>query len=67
MADFARKAREMGVQYIGNCCGSVACHVREMARALDTYHEKEVWKPHPESPMSETEFNWERRGSAGKQ
>jgi betaine-homocysteine S-methyltransferase len=66
MGDFARRAREMGVQYIGSCCGSVACHVREMARALGKYHEKEVWKPKPQAPMSETEFNWERRGASAK-
>jgi betaine-homocysteine S-methyltransferase len=33
-ADFAVKARGMGYDYIGSCCGSVAAHVREMARAL---------------------------------
>jgi betaine-homocysteine S-methyltransferase len=32
--DFALRAREMGYGYIGSCCGSVAAHVREMARAL---------------------------------
>lgn len=61
MADFARKAKEMGVNYIGSCCGSIACHVREMARALGKYQEQPVWKAKPDSPMSETEFNWERR------
>ncbi|CAN5725450.1 hypothetical protein BH24ACT22_BH24ACT22_09760 [soil metagenome] len=34
MGDFAVKARDMGYGYIGSCCGSVACHVREMARVL---------------------------------
>jgi betaine-homocysteine S-methyltransferase len=32
--DFATKARDMGYSYIGSCCGSVAAHVREMARVL---------------------------------
>jgi len=32
--DFATRARDMGYGYIGSCCGSVAAHVREMARAL---------------------------------
>ena len=32
--EFAIKARDMGYDYIGSCCGSVAAHVREMARAL---------------------------------
>ncbi len=34
MGEFAIKARDLGVNYIGSCCGSVAVHVREMARAL---------------------------------
>jgi betaine-homocysteine S-methyltransferase len=61
MGEFARKAKSMGVNYIGSCCGSVACHVREMARALGKYQEQAVWQPRPEAPMSETEYNWERR------
>lgn len=61
MADFARRAKDMGVNYIGSCCGSIGSHVREMARALGKYQEKPVWQPDPEAPMSETEFNWERR------
>ncbi len=63
MADFARKAKDMGVNYIGSCCGSVACHVREMARVLDKYHEQEIWRANPDAPMSETEFNWKRHSS----
>jgi betaine-homocysteine S-methyltransferase len=34
MAEFARQANEAGVQYIGSCCGSVAGHVRAMAKVL---------------------------------
>lgn len=34
MGAFALRARDLGVNYIGSCCGSVAIHVREMARAL---------------------------------
>src|SRR5262249_19811684 len=34
MADYASRAREMGENYIGSCCGSVAHHVRAMAEAL---------------------------------
>ncbi len=34
MAEFAVKARELGISYIGSCCGSVAVHVRAMAQAL---------------------------------
>src|SRR5690242_2141330 len=34
MARYAQRARDIGVDYIGACCGSVATHIREMARAL---------------------------------
>ena len=34
MARWAEQARDIGIDYIGSCCGSVAIHVREMARAL---------------------------------
>ena len=34
MAGFAVKARDLGVNYIGSCCGAVAHHVRAMAEAL---------------------------------
>ncbi len=61
MGEFATKAKDMGVNYIGSCCGSIASHVREMAKTLGKFHGKEVWQPDPDSPMSETEFNWERR------
>jgi len=34
MADFAVRARELGVSYIGICCGAAPHHVRAMAEAL---------------------------------
>ena len=34
MADFARRARDIGVDYIGICCGGGPHHVRAMAEAL---------------------------------
>jgi len=34
MSAYALRARELGVNYIGSCCGSVAHHVRAMAEAL---------------------------------
>jgi betaine-homocysteine S-methyltransferase len=34
MGEFALRARDLGYDYIGSCCGSVAAHVREMAKAL---------------------------------
>ncbi|MBI3974570.1 MAG: homocysteine S-methyltransferase family protein [Chloroflexi bacterium] len=63
MADFARKAQAMGVQYIGACCGAIGSHIREMAKVLGKYREERVWKFDPDAPMSETEYNWERRGA----
>ncbi len=64
MADFARRARDIGVSYIGSCCGSIATHVREMAKALGKQQAQTVWQPRPEAPMSETEFNWDRAHAA---
>lgn len=62
MADFARRARDLGVDFIGGCCGTIASHLRQMAWTLGKLPEAEpVWQPNPEQPMSETEFNWERR------
>ena len=34
MAEFARRARDIGVDYIGICCGGGPHHVRAMAEAL---------------------------------
>jgi betaine-homocysteine S-methyltransferase len=34
MSEYARQARDLGVNYIGACCGAVACHIRSMAEAL---------------------------------
>ncbi|MCS7223656.1 MAG: homocysteine S-methyltransferase family protein [Armatimonadetes bacterium] len=34
MADYAVRAKEMGINYIGSCCGSSPDHVRAMAQAL---------------------------------
>ena len=61
MADYAVKAKAMGVNFIGACCGTVAMHVREMAKVLGKFEEEVIWQPDPDKPMSETEFNWERR------
>ncbi len=61
MADYALKAKAMGVDFIGACCGTVAVHLREMAKVLGKHQEEQIWQPDPDKPMSETEFNWERR------
>jgi betaine-homocysteine S-methyltransferase len=34
MADFAASARDLGVNYIGICCGGAPHHVRSMAERL---------------------------------
>jgi betaine-homocysteine S-methyltransferase len=34
MGDFARRAAQIGVNYIGICCGGAPHHVRAMAEAL---------------------------------
>ncbi len=61
MADYALQAKAMGVNFIGACCGTVAVHLREMAKVLGKHQEEQIWQPDPDKPMSETEFNWERR------
>ena len=57
MGDYAVQARDMGINYIGSCCGSVAIHVREMARALGKLPEDgRIWKKGGEKPMSAYEY-----------
>jgi betaine-homocysteine S-methyltransferase len=34
MADYARRAQAMGINYIGGCCGTTPHHLRAMAEAL---------------------------------
>lgn len=57
MADYALKARDLGINFIGSCCGSVAIHVREMARALGKLSQEGVrWKLDYKKPMSAFEY-----------
>lgn len=57
MADYALQARDLGVRFIGSCCGSVAAHVREMARALGKLPaEERQWRIDYEKPMSAFEY-----------
>ena len=57
MADYAVQARDMGINFIGVCCGTVAVHFREMARALDKLPEdSRIWKKGGERPMSAYEY-----------
>ncbi len=67
MADYALRAREIGINYIGSCCGSVAIHVREMARALGKLPEDtRLWKKGGEKPMSAYEYYGHDRAAASK-
>lgn len=34
IADFAHKARAMGIEYLGVCCGASPVHIRELAEAV---------------------------------
>jgi betaine-homocysteine S-methyltransferase len=57
MAEYAVQAREMGVRFIGSCCGSVATHVREMGRALGKVSPEEgEWRVDYDRPMSAYEY-----------
>jgi betaine-homocysteine S-methyltransferase len=57
MADYAAKARDMGINYIGACCGTAASHIREMARVLGKLPaESRMWKKGGEKPMSAYEY-----------
>ncbi len=57
MGDYAAQAREIGINYIGSCCGSVASHVREMAKALGKLPpDNRIWKKGGVKPMSAFEY-----------
>src|SRR4029077_5540312 len=53
MADYALQARDLGINFIGACCGAVAMHIREMARVLNKLPEdSRIWKKGGAKPMS---------------
>ncbi|HMK23048.1 MAG TPA: homocysteine S-methyltransferase family protein [Terriglobales bacterium] len=57
MGDYAQRAREIGINYIGSCCGSVASHVREMAKVLGKLPpDNRLWKKGGGKPMSAYEY-----------
>jgi betaine-homocysteine S-methyltransferase len=57
MAAYAQRARDIGVNYIGACCGSVAIHIREMARVLGKLPaDQRPWALNYEKPMSAYEY-----------
>ena len=57
LGEFAVKAKEIGVNYIGGCCGCKPTHMREMAKALGKFEERRRWSTREGAPMSETEYN----------
>ncbi len=61
MGDYARRAAEAGVRFIGSCCGSVACHVRAMAEALGkTPAPERAWRS-GDRAMSAVEYHEQKR------
>jgi betaine-homocysteine S-methyltransferase len=70
MGDYAKRAKDIGINYIGACCGAVAIHIREMARVLGKLPEDtRVWKKGGEKPMSAYEYyghDTEKNAKPGK-
>ena len=57
MGKYAKDAKEIGINYIGSCCGSVANHVREMAKALGKLApDTRIWKKGGDRHMSAYEY-----------
>jgi betaine-homocysteine S-methyltransferase len=56
MGDFAKWAQDIGVNYIGGCCGCEGSHIRQMARALGKKpSELRDWSKDYDRPQSATE------------
>jgi betaine-homocysteine S-methyltransferase len=57
LATFAANARDAGVRYIGSCCGSVAEHVRAMAKTLGKLPmDEREWRSTTGQAMSAYEY-----------
>ena len=57
MGAYAARAREIGINYIGSCCGSVQGHVRAMAKVLGKLpSEERAWKSTSGKAMSAYEY-----------
>src|SRR5213592_3627865 len=57
LAAFAADARDAGVRYVGSCCGSVAEHVRAMAKMIGKLPaEEREWKSPTGQAMSAYEY-----------
>ena len=58
LAEFTRDANEAGINYIGSCCGSVAGHVRAMAKVLGKLPQAErEWRSSSGKAMSAYEYH----------
>ena len=56
-ADYTREALDMGVNFIGACCGAVAEHVRAVAKVVGKLPaEEREWKSPTGKPMSGYEY-----------
>jgi len=56
LGEFAKRVRDLGVNYLGGCCGCEGSHVRQMARTLGKRPtELREWKVDYEHPQSATE------------
>lgn len=56
MGDFAKRARDIGVNFIGGCCGCEGSHIRQMARVLGKKPvEEREWAIDYQHPQSATE------------
>lgn len=64
MAAYARAARDLGLNLIGSCCGSLPVHVREMARALGKRSADPEWRVDYGKPMSAYEYYGHGRDAA---
>ena len=56
MGAYAHRAKELGIDVIGSCCGSMPVHVREMARALGKAPPDPQWRIDYAKPMSAYEY-----------
>src|SRR6266702_4792815 len=66
MADYAVQARDIGINFIGACCGTVATHIREMARVINKLPEdSRIWKKGGAKPMSAYEYYDHDKQEAG--
>ena len=65
LGEFATRAKDMGVNYIGGCCGCKSTHMREMAKALGKFTEQHRWN-RGAMPMSDTEYNRQTVGKGNR-